>query len=51
MIDFCPFCDGSNNVTVSDKTSPDDYTDKIHLDKDWKNKEFYVDYIKPNVTY
>ena len=57
--EMCLYCGGNTNVmpiTVGDKTFPDDWliyhvTDplkepEIHLDKDWKNKEFFVDYDK-----
>ena len=56
---MCNYCGGNTNImplTVGDKTFPDDWliyhvTDplkepEVHLDKDWKNKEFYVDYDK-----
>jgi len=62
--EMCLYCGGNTNVipiTVGNKTFPDDWliyhvTDplkepEIHLDKDWKNKEFFVDYNKPNVSY
>ena len=61
---MCNYCGGNANITpitVGDKTFPDDWliyhvTDplkepEVHLDKDWKNKEFFVDYNNPNVSY
>lgn len=46
---MCRYCGNDKaQITVSDKTFPDDwivYTvddeSQIHLDKDWKNKEFF----------
>lgn len=53
--EMCLYCSNeTNQITVIDKTFPDDWyihhvddplkEPEIHLDKDWRNKEFFVDY-------
>ena len=52
---MCLYCGNeTNQITVSNKAFQDDWLvlscdnllnePQIHLDKDWRNKEFFVDY-------